>query len=168
MPPDPRTDPRQPVVDRVLGFKPYIVVAARKYGLPWELLAGLVCQESAGKPSARRHEPKYRWLYGDGPGERPNLPADVTLSDDLILQKWSYGPCQVMGAVAREYGYAGHLKGLLDPEINLEYGARHLANKIKQAHGDVRGGLLLYNGGGDKAYPDRVEAWAALFQGGRR
>ncbi len=161
---DPRIDPRQPVVDRVLAFWPEIVVAARAHELEPAVLAGLVCQESAGKPSARRYEPKYRWLYGDGQGEHPNIPADVTLSDDLIIQKWSYGLCQIMGAVAREYGYAGYLKGLLDPAVNLEYGARHLANKIKQAHGSVSFGLLLYNGGGDKQYPDKVLAWAALFQ----
>ena len=76
----------------------------------------------------------------------------------------SYGLCQVMGAVAREHGYSGHLEDLADPAINLDLGAKHLRAKIKQAHGDLRGGLLLYNGGGNKAYPERVLAWVKEFQ----
>ena len=164
MPSDPREEPRQPVVDRVLAFWPEIVVAARAHGLDPATLAGLVCQESAGKPDAKRHEPGYRWDFGDDPHEHPTLPPGLSLSEDLELQKWSYGLCQIMGAVAREHGFAGHLEELLtDTAANLELGARHLARQMKRANGDARQALLYYNGGGDQAYDDKVLAWAAYF-----
>lgn len=167
MPSDPRTDPRQPVIDRVLGFKPEIVVAARAHSLDWWLLAGLACQESSSDPWAVNPEPLYRYLVGDDPGERLMKPAIESLADDLALQKISWGLCQVMGGVAREYGFAGWLTQLCDPAVGLEYGARHLAAKIKQAHGDVRAGLQFYNGGGNPDYASQVLAWAALFQATR-
>jgi hypothetical protein len=160
---DPRQDPRQRVADRVLAFWPEIVVAARKRGISPAIMAGLVCQESAGDPQARRYEGHYRWLFGDDAHEKACLPEGVDLAEDLVLQRYSWGLCQVMGAVAREYGFAGHLEELADPAVNLGLGARHLANKIKQAKGDLRRGLLLYNGGGYKAYPEKVLAWAAYF-----
>jgi hypothetical protein len=161
---DPREDPRQQVVDKVLAFWPEIVVAARNHVQDPATLAGLVCQESAGNPEAKRHEPNYRWDFGDDPGERPTLPADVSLAQDLELQKWSYGLCQLMGAVAREYGFAGHLEELLtDTATNLDLGARHLAKQMKRAKGDIRQALLFYNGGGDQSYDDKVLAWAKHF-----
>ena len=162
--PSPSSDPRQAVVAKVKAFWPQIVAASHEHGIDPAILAGLVCQESAGDPQAKRHEPRYRWLFGDDPGEQPRLPAGETMAQDLEEQRWSYGLCQVMGAVAREHGYSGHLEDLADPAINLDLGAKHLRAKIRQAHGDLRGGLLLYNGGGNKAYPERVLAWAKEFQ----
>jgi hypothetical protein len=161
---DLREDPRQQVVDKVLAFWPEIVVAARAHGQDPATLAGLVCQESAGNPEAKRHEPNYRWDFGDDPHEHPTLPPGLSLAEDLELQKWSYGLCQLMGAVAREYGFAGHLEELLtDTATNLDLGARHLAKQMKRAKGDIRQALLFYNGGGNQLYDDKVLAWAKHF-----
>lgn len=160
---DPRTDPRQAVVDRVLALWPEITVAAWAHALDPATLAGLVSQESQGDPWAVNVEPLYRYLVGDDPGEHLSNPAIESLQDDLALQKISWGLCQVMGGVAREQGFAGWLTQLCDPAVGLETGARHLAAKIKQAHGDLHAGLQLYNGGGDPRYADKVLAWAAYF-----
>lgn len=158
------SDPRLRVVERVKCFWPDIVRAAASKGLPPALLAGLVCQESAGDPQARRFEGHYRWLFGDDIHEKIKLPSDVDLADDLVLQHYSWGLCQIMGAVAREYGFAGYMKELSEkPDLNLDIGVRHLSNKIRQARGDIRRGLLLYNGGGNRHYPDKVLAWSMYF-----
>ena len=79
-------------------------------------------------------------------------------------QRISYGLCQVMLAVAREYGFGGWPCELCRPETGLKYGAMHLAAKMRQAGGDTTKALLLYNGGGDKAYPAKVLAWAELIE----
>lgn len=162
-----KNDPYQRVVDRVLTFWSQIEVAARAHQVPAGVLAGLVCQESAGKPDAKRHEPHYRWLFGIKPEHKISLPPGLRLVEDMALQKWSWGLCQVMGAVAREYGYAGHLEELLtDTATNLDLGARHLARQMKRARGDVRGALQAYNSGSIEVknpdpYCDKVLAWVA-------
>ena len=154
------------IAERVKGLLPFIEPAAKRHGMAPGLLAGLVCQESAGDTWATRPEPLYKWLFGDSPQELnrlklPKLRRLVKL--DLYEQRISYGLCQVMGAVAREHGWDGWLTELCRPEIGLEYGARHLAWCVKKAGGDVAVGLLKYNGGGDKSYPQQVLVWSHFF-----
>ncbi len=154
------------VLARVRRHWPLIAAAAREHGLAPEVLAGLVAQESRGEAWATRPEPLYRWLFGDDAVEArrlrmPRLRRLVAL--DLYEQRISYGLCQVMGAVARELGWSGWLTELCRPEVGLAYGARHLANLVKAAGGDLARGLLRYNGGGDPGYPGKVQAWAARF-----
>ena len=74
---------------------------APAYGLPWEAVYAFVMTESSGNEYAMRHEPHYRWLFGQNhsPTER-------------IGQMTSWGLMQVMGAVAREYGFSGHFPAL--------------------------------------------------------
>ena len=62
-----------------------------------------------------------------------------------------------MGQVARELGCAVEsLTELCNPEVGLEYGAKRLKKAMDRKGGNVREALLNYNGGSDKAYPDRV------------
>ncbi len=59
----------------------------------------------------------------------------------------SWGLMQVMGAVAREYGFSGRfLSQLCDPAVGLEYGCRHLSILLKR-HGTIRAALSAYNSG---------------------
>ena len=58
--------------------------------------------------------------------------------------------------MAREYGFKGTPQDLYVPEINLEYGCKYLKVCIKRAHGDIRQGLLRWNGGGNLLYDDEV------------
>lgn len=160
-------------VKNTLRYWDMIQAAADDHGLPdheglsgAHILAGLVCQESAGIPMAERPEPHYRWLFGDDAHERPRLrlPWWGFWKRDLYLQRISRGLCQVMGAVAREYGFGGPLASLcwdpaVGPALGLRYGARHLAQKLKGTN-NMRRALLRYNGGGDPEYPDKVLNWA--------
>ena len=154
------------VVEKVLGHGALIKAAAGRYGLYWPILAGLVAQESQGQAWASRPEPRYRWLFGDDAHERRRLKLPRlrrVFGLDAYEQRISYGLCQVMLAVAREYGFGGWPCELCRPETGLKYGAMHLAAKMRQAGGDTTKALLLYNGGGDKAYPAKVLAWAELI-----
>ncbi len=155
------------VVERVLGFGVEIKAMAAKHGLPPEVLAGLVCQESQGDHLAVRYEPRYRWLYMAGADLRPGICSYVT---ELSLQKHSLGLCQVMGAVARERGLKGWLTRLLEPEVGLDLGAAHLRWCLAREEGDMRRALTRYNSGVGQAplvkepYCDKVLAWASRFE----
>ena len=65
---------------------------------------------------------------------------------------------QVMGQVARELGYKGDLPKLCEPEIGLEWGCLHLANKMKAHSNNIVEALLAWNGGSNLNYPDEVIA----------
>jgi soluble lytic murein transglycosylase-like protein len=67
---------------------------------------------------------------------------------------------QVMGQTARESGFGGeYMAELLDPAVNVRLGAKILKRHIDKF--GERGGLLKYNGGADKTYPDKVLARVA-------
>lgn len=148
------------VVEAVLAWKQHIESAALAHGLDFSVLAGLVAQESAGLQYAQRYEPLYSWTYND-PKMSPAIMSWDTFQNG---QKVSYGLCQIMGGVALEYGWRGWWGELFGVETNLDLGATHLAKKIKQAGGELRKGLLRYNGGGNPHYPDHVLSWATHFR----
>ena len=154
----------QGVVDRVLAHKTAIQAAAQKHGLPWEVLAGLVANESGGIPWAARYEKNFRWLWRHDGGQNPLIPPQCTAVTEETHQKTSWGLCQVMGATARQMGKKGWLTELCQPHVGLEYGAAYLSQMLGRAQGDTAGALLKYNGGGDQGYPDRVLAWAARIK----
>ncbi len=71
--------------------------------------------------------------------------------------------CQVMGAVARERGFAGpYLAELVDPAVNLNVGCAHLAGQLAWANGAEMRALAAYNGGrmGNAAPPYRNADYA--------
>ncbi|MCB2187698.1 MAG: transglycosylase SLT domain-containing protein [Deltaproteobacteria bacterium] len=145
------------------SLRPQICAAAEKHNLPPAILAGLVMVESSGNPDAMRYEKDYRWKVGFGPGEVLYLPPGCTKATERNGQETSWGPGQIMGATAREMGFKGWFSELCKPAVGLDYTARYLALCLKRAKGDLVGGLLKYNGGGDPGYPDRVLAAAKTF-----
>jgi hypothetical protein len=142
-------------------------------GLSANLILAVIAQESGGDPYAWNPEPRWRF-YWDVRNNKPfrslsqaeidskTPPADFSsLAGDRDQEWWaqeaSWGLMQPMGAVARECGYRGpYLTRLVEPELNIHIGSTHLSRKIKQAGGDVRHALQLYNGGGNPRYADEV------------
>lgn len=138
-----------------------ISMGANRNGLDPCLLAGLVMQESSGMPSAIRYEPRYRWLWDVrrnlpiqiaappptvAPADFPSLSGGVDPQLEYTLQRCSIGPAQVMGAVARELGFAGlFLTELCDPITGVEYGARKLASLLSRFPEEQA--LSAYNAG---------------------
>lgn len=163
----------------------YIAVVAPKYELPLQLVRAIARVESGGDHWAWNPEPAYRYLWDVRRGkpfrtltgaelasEKP--PADFhSQIGDRDAEWWgqqaSWGTMQVMGAVAREHGFAGHFPGLCHPLDALHYGCKHLAHlsdRFIAAHG-WRGVVAAYNAGSprregktwvNQAYVDKVAA----------
>ena len=87
-----------------------------------ELVIAIIKVESGFDASVVRYEPDYRYIYK--PFEVK--PHDCSYTTEITLQKMSWGLMQIMGAVAREYGFRGWLTRLLSPHENLKYGIMHL------------------------------------------
>lgn len=133
---------------------------AQEYKLPEHVFCGLVEQESSWNTWAVRYEPAFFKRY--------ILPlvesGAIKTETEAQARSFSYGLGQVMGQVAREFGFEGRwLTELCDPEVGLKYAAFVLQRKIMAAGGVISGGLLKYNGGGDPAYPEKVMARAEKY-----
>ena len=127
-----------------------IATMAAKYGLDPSLVTAVIQQESGGDTNAVRLEQAFYQRYVK---PLPNLSPG-----ERVDRSVSWGLMQVMGQVARELGYTDSLPALCQPWIGIEYGCKHLANKIKAAGGNVTHALLLWNGGSDPNYPAEVLA----------
>ncbi len=126
---------------------------ARRKGIDPALVCGLCEVESSWEPWAVRMETAYRWLLFDdvvlgdvSPGDVSDYdygrdkvgylrirkaaddlrPSAMSISTELAAERTSWGLMQVMGAVARERGLKGWLTRLLQPEVNLSIGIKHL------------------------------------------
>lgn len=161
-------------------FRDLIREAANQYSLDPAKVAGLVSVESGFNPWAMNPEPNYRYLW-DVRKKKPFReihvdeihsrvpPPDFFATAGDPDHEWhgqavSWGLTQVMGAVAREYGFdKPFLSELCDPKTNLNFGCKHLANQLKWAKGDYEQALAAYNGGkfGNAARPFRNAAYAA-------
>ena len=155
---------------------------ARKHGLPLDIVCAIVAVESSGDPWAYRVEPAYPYLvncrtrqnYRTGVAGLRRAPEDfpgprgITADSEWIGQQTSWGLMQVMGAVAREHGFADPFPALCEPLQGLEYGCRHLArlrDRHLEAHGWM-GVLDAYNDGTARIerpfdYPHKVAAAGA-------
>lgn len=134
--------------------------------LPIQLVRAIVLVESNGNPWAIRHEPRYRYLWDVG----SNTPFRKIQQDELLDataaqgldaipgssrdtewmgQRTSWGLMQVMGAVAREYGFRGWFPQLCDINTGLQYGCKHLSVLVQRykAKHTWRGVVAAYNTG---------------------
>jgi soluble lytic murein transglycosylase-like protein len=124
------------------------------------LVFGFIMTESGGNPFAIRYEPNYRWLYTFV------NPAASDATEEM-QQKTSWGPMQVMGAVARE-------RGLVEPFISvlcswgtgIDYGCRHI--KYLESRGWSGDELIsAYNAGRpvdyNSQYVEKVKAFMEKY-----
>jgi soluble lytic murein transglycosylase-like protein len=125
-----------------------------------------VCeQESAWDTYAVRFEPDFLSRYV--------VPLQLKSSmngTEAHCRAISWGLMQVMGEVAREFGFKGEfLSELCDPLTGLEWGCVKLADCLKRAGGDVEAALVRWNGGGNPNYASEVLARRARYsQDGQR
>lgn len=120
-----------------------IIAASHRTGIPAPLIAGIVETESAGDIHAYRVEPPYRYLVDVTtgkpfrtltPAERlsetapPDFehPAYSSRDTEWWGQQASWGPMQVMGAVARENGFKQPFPALCTLAYGITYGAMQL------------------------------------------
>ena len=145
---------------RPVAENPLIAVAKQEAvacNLDPALFCAVIEQESSWNPWAMRYEPGFFAKYIDG-----KITAGET---EKRARATSWGLCQVMGQVAREYFFTEKfLSQLCDPQSGLRVGAQVLAGKLRKAGGDIEKGLLLWNGGANKNYPSEVLARMVRYQ----
>lgn len=124
--------------------------AAEGHGLDPALVKA-VCHHESGnwQQWAVRYEPGFYNRY--------IMSMSGLSQTEKTMRATSFGLMQVMGQVAREFGFdEPYLTALLDPIQGLEYGCKKLAKALKKHNGSVREALLEFNGGGNPSYPDLV------------
>lgn len=142
---------------------------AARHKLDPALVCAICHHESADWNTwASRYEPAFYERYITPMATVQRFGNVVSLDTEKRHRATSFGLMQVMGQVARERGFKGeYLTELCEPETGIEYGCRVLERALLRAKGDVRQGLMNYNGGGNPAYPDLVLAHIAEYANGR-
>jgi soluble lytic murein transglycosylase-like protein len=122
----------------------HIHTVALAHQLPRGLVHAICHVESSMNPFAIRYEPSFKWLAGDQGHMSPT---------ERIGQMMSWGPMQVMGAVAREHGFAGWFPELCTLPTGILYGCLHLA-RFKAKYDVWLDVIAAYNAGSPRRAPD--------------
>lgn len=143
-----------------MDWHPLIDQTAVRHGLPARLAAAVVAVESGGEPFAFRFEPAFYERYvRPRPDWRPVRPCSRDTERQALATSW--GLMQVMGATARDLGYAGpYLASLCDPPQGIEYGCR-LLTRLRDRHLAALGWpgvVAAYNAGTPRRGPDGLFA----------
>lgn len=101
----------------------FIAISSQNH-LPPGLLSSLCYIESHHNPKAVHHD--------DGPG-----------GDSL-------GICQIKLITAKEMGYKGTKKQLMQPSTNIRYAAKFLRYQLKRYNNNVAKAVIAYNRGNSK------------------
>jgi hypothetical protein len=138
---------------------------AKGHGLDPKLVTAMVMVESEGDIGAWNPEQRYRYFW-DVKLWKPFRPVtDIEIASEFPpkdfkalkgdpdnewwAQQASWGLMQVMGAVAREFGFReNYLTGLCrDAGTGLLFGCRVLQGHLKWSRGVVDQAVAAYNGG---------------------
>ena len=126
---------------------------AAEHALDPALVCAVIEQESAWDPWAVRYEPGFLSRY-----VAPLYTAGKLSATEAYTRSMSWGLMQLMGQVAREFGFEdASLAELCDPATGVEFGCRVLAARLKRAR-DVSAALLAWNGGANPNYAAEVLA----------
>lgn len=123
-----------------MGLSTIYFIVSVQVGLPLGLIDSVCHVESHDNPAAiHRH---------DGHGD-------------------SLGLCQIKNFSARQVGFKGTEKDLLDPQVNALYAAKYLKSQIKRYKGDIQKAVTAYNkghcdGNGYSIYYYKVEKYWKL------
>lgn len=121
----------------------HIHEACRLLKIDPALAIAIIRVESAGVTYRSRYEPAFRNTfyiskYSDILG--------ISFATEEIAQKTSHGLMQVMGAVAREMGYADYLTRLYEPALGCYWGCYKLKILLDK-YQDLWKAVASYNAG---------------------
>jgi soluble lytic murein transglycosylase-like protein len=123
---------------------------AAKEQVPANLLIAIMKVESNCNPFVVRMENEWKYLVNPSYYAEKN---GITLTTEIHLQSMSWGLCQVMGSVAREFGFEDMLTQLVDPAQSLTIGAR-LLHKLFIKYPNQNDVIVSYNAGSPRHHPD--------------
>jgi soluble lytic murein transglycosylase-like protein len=107
-----------------------LLETASLHGVNPHLVCAIATVESSRDPLAVRYEPKYAYLVSPA-GHAARL--GITAATETVLQRFSYGAMQIMGANLREQGFLGSLVELFaNPELAIEGAVVHLVGIFKR------------------------------------
>lgn len=149
---------------------------APRYGLDCYLVMAVIEQESNYDEEATRLENGYKGML-DRAQKRQKYPEHDEVVDVLLSTSW--GLMQTMGDSLLQMSFFGMIDPmsvaqalsyyLSEPKEQIEFGCKWLKWKIGLAKGDIRQGLLYWNGGGNQNYDDevfeRLEKIKTLYKG---
>lgn len=124
--------------------------AAIRHRLDPNWVLAIVAVETAGVCNRTRFEPGWKYFHFTA---RHAKNLVITEQTERALQAISWGPMQVMGSVAREWGYPDHLQTLSEAIRGLEYGCKHLAS-MRKRFPTGRDWIAAYNAGHPRKNPD--------------
>ncbi len=138
---------------------------AVKYGLKTSLVCAVIDHETGGTWDVytTRNEDDFFATYVEG---KPMPPDSIrSRSTEARTRAMSFGLMQVIGETARENGLTTrYITSLCDPDVGVDMGCKILSIKIKDANGDIAGGLAKYNGGSDATYAPAVLALIPKYE----
>lgn len=107
------------------------------------LLRAIITVESAWNPWAMHYEPTYRHTR-----DVARFAALTAVSPDTErqLQRTALGMTQLVGGTARALGFRGPLASLLDPAVNIHWGALYLG-QLKRRYPAERDTIAAFNAG---------------------
>lgn len=120
-------------------FDDIVLKYAAQYQVPPAWIEAVILTESSGNPEAHRAEPQ--------------------------INDASYGLMQLLYATARGLGFTGQPEELYDPDTNIHFGTKLLADLKRRYGTDVRRIYSAYNSGKPDAYltSDQVGANVRRF-----
>lgn len=71
----------------------------------------------------------------------------VKTKSDGVDGRNSYGICQLKLQTARDMGFTGTAKELMQPHWNIYYAAQYLGYQLRRYHGNVKKAVKAYNRG---------------------
>lgn len=124
-----------------------IQAASEEHEVPVSLIKAICRKESNFITWASRYEPGWKYFLDADKITEFCKKTSSSVATEKIHQATSWGLMQVMGTVARELGYEGHLPALCLPEIGLFYGVKKLKKCLSVPGRSVMDAIAAYNAG---------------------
>lgn len=125
-------------------FDAIVIKEAHANHINPRLLSAIIEVESGWNPAAMHLETNYRYLRNVANFAHK---THVTVETERYLQRMAFGLCQIVGGTARAIGYEGPLAKLLDPAVNIHWGAIYLGGLRERYPANERAQAAAYNAG---------------------